>query len=279
MREDASMRGAGDPALEAALALLLRQRQPALAGLSGVPGSGKSTFAAALERLAASRGVGLLVLTLDDFYLTRDARQRLAREVHPLLATRGVPGTHEIELLGEVLAALPAASPARPVRVPRFDKGRDTRLPPSRWRRVERPPDIMLLEGWCVGVPPQPAAALATPCNTLEREEDADGRWRRWVNAQLAGPYASLWRELEGLIVLQAPGFEVVRGWRAEQERPRLAQAAPHALDDATLERFLMHYERLGRHALRSLPARADLCIVLDRERRVQAIRPSPAAR
>lgn len=273
------MRGAGDPALEAALALLLRQRQPALAGLSGVPGSGKSTFAAALERLAASRGVGLLVLTLDDFYLTRDARQRLAREVHPLLATRGVPGTHEIELLGEVLAALPAASPARPVRVPRFDKGRDTRLPPSRWRRVERPPDIMLLEGWCVGVPPQPAAALATPCNTLEREEDADGRWRRWVNAQLAGPYASLWRELEGLIVLQAPGFEVVRGWRAEQERPRLAQAAPHALDDATLERFLMHYERLGRHALRSLPARADLCIVLDRERRVQAIRPSPAAR
>jgi D-glycerate 3-kinase len=56
----------------------------------------------------------------------------------PLLRTRGVPGTHEIELLLSVLAALPNASDKLPVTWPRFDKGRDTRMPPSRWPRVTR---------------------------------------------------------------------------------------------------------------------------------------------
>lgn len=278
MRPDASTRGVGDPALQAALTLLLRRAPPVLAGLSGVQGSGKSTFACALARLAARRGVGLLVLSLDDFYLGRRARQRLAQDVHPLLATRGVPGTHDLALLDAVLDALPDASPTRPVAVPRFDKGRDTRRPPSRWRRVQRAPQIVLLEGWCVGVEPEDEAVLMTPCNALEREEDPDGRWRRGVNAALAGPYGRLWKRLGPLILLEAPGFEVVAAWRAEQERARLARGAPRALGADTLARFLMHYERLSRHALRSLPQRADLRIALDHHRQVAAIIRPPSA-
>jgi D-glycerate 3-kinase len=277
MRQDASTRDLGDAALEAALSLLLRRAPPVLAGLSGVPGSGKSTFARALARLAARRGVALLVLSLDDFYFGRRARQRLAREVHPLLATRGVPGTHDLALLDAVLDALPGASPDRPVAVPRFDKGRDTRRPPSRWRGVERTPEIVLLEGWCVGIEPEDPAVPMTPCNALEREEDPDGRWRRRVNAALAGPYGRLWKRLDPLILLEAPGFEVVAAWRAEQERARLARGAPRALGAGTLARFLMHIERLSRHALRSLPPRADLRIALDRHRHVAAIIEQPS--
>jgi D-glycerate 3-kinase len=33
-----------------------------------------------------------------------------------------------------------------------------------------------------------------------------------------------------------------------------------------------MHYERLSRHALRTLPVRADIRLVLDAHRRVRAI-------
>jgi len=272
MRPDASTHDRGDEAREVALDLLLRAPRPLLAGLSGLQGSGKSTFARTLARRAAQQGARLVVLSLDDFYLARHARQRLARALHPLCATRGVPGTHDIDLLDDVLRALASAGPAMPARVPRFDKGRDTRLPPSRWRRIDHPPDIVLLEGWCVGVPAQAAAALVSPCNALERDEDIDGCWRRWANTQLADRYTTLWRRLQRLILLQAPDFRVVRAWRGEQERGRLARAAPHALHGAALDRFLMHYERLSRHALRSLPGQADLRIVLDHRRRVRAI-------
>ena len=58
-----------------------------------------------------------------------------------------------------------------------------------------------------------------------------------------------------------------------EQERPLLARDAPHAMDAAAMQRFLMHTERLGRHALRALPARAHLRLLLDRDRRVVAVR------
>jgi len=244
-----------------------------LVGLSGLQGSGKSTFARQLAARAVLRDRACVVLSLDDFYLGRRERLRLARDVHPLLATRGVPGTHDLALLHATLDAFATATPARPVCVPRFDKGRDTRMPPSRWQRVASPPRLVLLEGWCVGLPPQSTPELRRPLNALERDEDRDGLWRTWVNAQLAGDYAVAWRRLDRLVLLQAPRHAVVERWRDEQERALRRRGAPCAMDRATLSRFLMHTERLGRHALRTLPARADLRLLLDADRGVRAFR------
>ena len=246
--------------------------RPWLIGLSGLQGSGKSTLAGQLVELAARRGIGALALSIDDFYFGRAARQRLARDVHPLLATRGVPGTHDVDLLLGTLDALRTATPRRPARVPRFDKGLDTRVAPSRWRSVARTPDFVILEGWCIGVPPQDAAALRKPVNELERDEDRDARWRNWVNAQLARHYVPLWQRLDRLVMLQAPSCAIVARWRDEQERALRRRNAPRALSPAALRRFLMHYERLSRQALKTLPARADLRIVLDEGRRVRRL-------
>lgn len=276
-------RGHGfDPALvDAVLDAMLPARalrRPWLAGLSGLQGSGKSTLAAQLVAAARMRGIDALALSLDDVYFGRRERHRLALDVHALFATRGVPGTHDLGLLERTLDALAQASPQRPVGLPRFDKGRDTRLPPSRWRRFTRAPTLLILEGWCLGVPAQAAADLDRPHNDLERNEDKDGRWRRHVNAVLARDYARLWRRLDRLVVLQAPGFDVVRRWRGEQERRlRHRNNAPQSMDASTLARFIAHYERLSRHALRSLPTRADLVVSLDHDRRA-AIRAAPAA-
>src|SRR5574337_682915 len=197
------------------------------------------------------------ILSRDDFYYARSEREALARDVHPLLRTRGVPGTHEIELLLSVLAAVPQASERLAVTYPRFDKGRDTRLPPSRWPRISKRPALVIVEGWALGIRPQPLTALARPINALERDEDPDGAWRRWVNKQLRG-YQPLWRKFDALIVLQAPNWDIVRRWRGEQEQELLARHAPLAMDAAALERFLAHFERLSRHALATLPALAD---------------------
>ena len=246
--------------------------RPWLIGLSGLQGSGKSTLAGQLVELAARRGIGALALSIDDFYFGRAARQRLARDVHPLLATRGVPGTHDVDLLLGTLDALRTATPRRPARVPRFDKGLDTRVAPSRWPSVARTPDFVILEGWCIGVPPQDEAALRKPVNELERDEDRDARWRNWVNAQLARHYVPLWQRLDRLVMLQAPSCAIVARWRDEQERALRRRNAPRALSPAALRRFLMHYERLSRQALKTLPARADLRIVLDEDRRVRRL-------
>ena len=274
MPQDAITQGRyPDAVVQAVLDALTRAPpRPWLIGLSGLQGSGKSTLAAQLVELAGRRGIAALALSIDDFYFGRAARQRLARAVHPLLATRGVPGTHDVDLLHATLDALRIATRRDPARVPRFDKGLDTRTAPSRWRPVARVPDLVILEGWCIGVPPQGAAALARPVNRLERDEDRDALWRNWVNARLTQHYVPLWRRLDRLIMLQAPAYAVVARWRDEQERALRRRNAPRALSAEALRRFLMHYERLSRQALTALPSRADLRIVLDEERRVRRL-------
>lgn len=251
-------------------------------GLNGAQGSGKSTLADLLrhllERALARRTV---VLSLDDFYLTRAQRTRLAARVHPLLATRGVPGTHDIALAQQTLARLRALRPGAHLAVPRFVKARDDRVPRRQWPAVTGPVDIVLFEGWCVGTPPQSEAELATPVNALEAHEDRDGRWRACINAQLATTYAALFAQLDRLVFLQAPGFEVVHGWRLEQEAGNAAAiAAPsRAMTPEQVRHFVSHYERLTRHALRVLPDRADSVLALDAQRRVVSARYRPTPR
>ena len=157
--------------------------RPLLVGVNGSQGSGKSTLCAFLcDWLASEHAARAVSLSLDDFYLTRGERQQLAADVHPLLVTRGVPGTHDMDLLASTLRALLAGDSAR---VPRFDKAVDDRVPDDQWETVAGGVDLVFLEGWCLGLGGQPAAALSLPVNELEWREDPTGSWRRYVNAVL----------------------------------------------------------------------------------------------
>jgi D-glycerate 3-kinase len=239
------------------------RKRPAILGLCGAQGSGKSTIAAYAKLLLEARGLRAVALSLDDFYLTYEARLRLAREVHPLLAVRGPPGTHDVPLAGAVIDQLRSAGK---VALPRFDKATDTRTPRGTWETLKSPVDVVILEGWCVGAVAQGQAALAEPVNALERDEDPQGVWRSYVNNQLDGPYQYLFARLQDLILLEAPSFEVVAGWRAEQEAKLLAKGAGGMAPDQ-IARFVAHYERLTRWILAEMPARADWVITLDAER------------
>jgi len=245
-------------------------------GLCGSQGSGKSTLAEAMRRALHAGDVRAAVLSIDDLYLTRVERLVLAGEIHPLLATRGVPGTHDVALGESVFAALDAGAP---VRLPRFDKATDDRAPLSEWPLIEAPLDVLIFEGWCVGARPQTDAALVEPINRLEAKEDRDSIWRRYVNAALAGAYQRLFARLDQLILLAAPSFAVVRQWRGEQEAVlrREHRTGTGVMDDAALDRFVQHYERLTRHVLREMPARADLTLRLGADRHVIK-QPSPSS-
>jgi D-glycerate 3-kinase len=245
-------------------------------GIAGLQGSGKSTLAAQLARAGRQRGQRVAVLSLDDFYLGRRERLALGRRVHPLLATRGPPGTHAPELACAALDALKRLRRDGEILLPRFDKLADTRLPPSRWRCWRGRPDLVVFEGWCLEVPPQSAAELSRPVNALEREEDRDGRWRRHCNAALRS-YAPLWARIDRLLFLQPPGFDCVVGWRWQQERGLVAaRPGRRGMDRARLDRFVQLFERISRQALRQLPAIADRVVRLDAERRPL---PSPTGR
>ncbi len=125
-----------------------------------------------------------------------------------------------------------------------------------------------------MGARAQAAGELDAPVNALERDEDGDGRWRRFVNAALAGDYQTLFGRIDALALLAAPGFDVVQGWRTQQEAElRAAGGGSAVMNDAEIARFIQHYERLTRHILDEMPARADLVVALDAERGVTAVR------
>ena len=237
-------------------------------GITGLQGSGKTTLAHQVAALAAQRGRSVTVLSIDDFYLDRPEREALARDVHPLLATRGPPGTHEVAL---ACATIDALSVGASVRLPRFDKLADRRIPRSGWPNSGRT-DLVILEGWFNQVPPQTDAELATPVNALERDEDAQGKWRRYCNTALGRDYPALWRRIDRSLFLQGPGFEVVPDWRWQQEQTlQAANPGRLAMTQAQVLRFVQVFERVSRQAMATLPGMADVVVRLDGMRRVQS--------
>ena len=244
--------------------------------LNGSQGSGKSTLCAYLcAALESDAGLKAVSLSLDDVYLTHAERQRLGERVHPLLRTRGVPGTHDLDLLERTLDQL-GATTVGTVAVPRFDKSVDDRHPRERWSEVTTPLDVVLLEGWCLGTSSVADQELESPLNDLERLEDTDGTWRRYVNSQLREHYEALYERMDFWVMLAAPGFETVLRWRTEQEH-KLAQAVQGRGDglmsDQALQRFVAHFERCTRQCLATLPAQVDVLLQLDGERRIVSSR------
>ena len=201
-------------------------------------------------------------LSLDDVYLTNAERQAMAREVHPLFATRGPPGTHDLDLLQQALTALSAAGPGDDTLIPVFDKLADDRAPREAWRRFRGRPRAILLDGWCLGVEPEAEEALDRPVNALEREQDPDTVWRRSVNAFVRD---ALPIRMDALLFLRAPGFEAVLDWRCEQEADlRGRPLTPGERDQIAI--FIQSFERLTRRMIDG-GVRADVTVQLDRNR------------
>ncbi|WP_294266279.1 kinase [uncultured Sphingomonas sp.] len=239
---------------------LAQTPRPLVVGLCGAQGSGKSTLTEAL----AQKFSGTAILSIDDLYLPQEERQRLARDVHPLFATRGVPGTHDVPL---GIATLNALREGRQVRLPRFDKSHDDRLPERDWPLSPPRPRLVVFEGWCVGARPI-HGDLRPPINRLERDEDPDATWRRTWNAALAADLPPLFAAIDKLALLAAPSWDVVLGWRREKEAA--LKPGPIRVEEASLSRFVSHYERLTRHILNEMTERADLVIPLAEDRSIR---------
>lgn len=247
-------------------AKIRRSDGPLLVGLSGAQGSGKSTLA----RAWATAHPDVAAFSLDDFYLGKAERLLLASRVHPLLRTRGVPGTHDLRLLGDTLAALSLAQPRSVTHIPVFDKLADDRCAVGGWQVFRGRPRAILVEGWCIGALPQVATALATPINCLEREQDRDGRWRGYVNARLADVYAALFARFDAVAWMCAPAFEQVVRWRCEQQEGLLGRPLTSG-EESGIAGFVAYFERITRHMLAG-GVRADIVAHLRPDRSVDQV-------
>ena len=250
--------------------------RPLILGINGSQGSGKSTLADYLCTLLNERHkLRCVSLSLDDFYLTKLERKQLASQVHPLLETRGVPGTHDIPLALKTIAQLVDGSGETVI--PRFDKSRDDRMPMEQCDRVSGQVNVIILEGWCVGAKAQTEEQLVKPLNSLETEQDPDGLWRNRVNQALAGEYQTLFAQLDQLIMLQAPSFNTVFNWRLEQEEKMLARLGATEVQEqhqgimsaSQIAEFIAHYQRITEESLREMPQRADHLFQLDSQRQI----------
>lgn len=253
-------------------------KNPLTVGINGSQGSGKSTLASYLHtRLQHEHQLNCIVLSLDDFYLSKKLRQQLAIDIHPLLATRGVPGTHDIKLALDIFTAL---ATGQEWSLPRFNKATDDLLDKTSWPIISQPPQIIIFEGWCLGAAAQSNTELTTPCNTLEAEQDHLGIWRRYVNNCLKTSYRDLFNCIDCWTMLKAPSFDTVFEWRLEQEK-KLAEKLQKTLgkqhlgqhqglmNTTDIAEFIQHYQRLTEHMLVEMPARVHHLYQLDEQRAI----------
>lgn len=257
-------------------------KTPILIGINGCQGSGKSTLSALLTALLTEHyGKSCINISIDDFYYAKKKRLELSESVHPLFKTRGVPGTHNTALLLKIVSELKNLEKKHAtVLLPRFDKSKDDLFPSEQWQSINSTVDIIILEGWCVGLQAQTEKELVSPINMLEQEFDSTGEWRTIVNDHLQNSYHQIFKLIDGLIFLKAPTFNAVYKWRCEQEHKLISTLTSSTLDlsqkhdeimsDKQIERFIQYFERLTKHGLTSLPARSDIVISLNEKRDIE---------
>jgi D-glycerate 3-kinase len=249
---------------------------PIVVGINGAQGSGKSTLTKILAMLL-EKGFDkrVVTLSLDDLYKTHQQRQHMAETIHPLFITRGVPGTHDVDLGVELLIALKNTQNKDKILLPGFNKATDDQYDRKSWNSIDTPFDIILFEGWCVGAIAEDENALSTAINHLEAKEDPDHSWRQYVNEQLAGPYQTLFAHIDFLIMLEIPHMKHVYQWRSLQEqklKTSISETDQHIMSSDQIERFIMHFERITRATLKEMPARADIVLKLNEDHQVAKV-------
>jgi len=233
-------------------------------GINGCQGSGKSTLADYLcTQVKLQYNVTAVALSLDDFYLTKKERNSLTLDAHPLLAVRGVPGTHDVKLAIDTINSLKAGEKTL---LTRFDKSSDDRVAVEECSRTEGPIGLIVIEGWCFGATPETEEKLTVSVNELERQSDAGGLWRHFVNDALAGDYQTLFNMADRRVMLRAPSFDSVFQWRLEQEQ-KLAerlklndaeQALSKIMSEDDIRHFINYFQRITEHCLSCMPEQVD---------------------
>jgi len=243
-------------------------------GLSGGQGAGKSTITQVLKLILEIKyNLSVVCFSIDDFYKTLSERNSLAKNVNKLFKTRGVPGTHDTNLINKIFTNL-TKKKFRTVFIPCFDKSRDDRSPKKYWQKIDQKPKVIIFEGWCIGARPQQNKDLLKPINILEKKQDLDLKWRIRVNNELKNDYKKIFNKINMLIFLKVPNFNCVYKWRLLQEKKlKLTSKGKKIMSPLKIREFIMYYERITIQMLKDLSSKAYAVLYLDRQHRLNKIK------
>ena len=252
----------------------LKKKKTRVIGLTGGQGTGKSTISNILKIiLKEAYNLETVTFSIDDFYKTLDERKKMSKKINNLFFTRGVPGTHDTKILFKCIKNLKNKK-FKKMTIPKFDKSSDDRSPKNKWLKIKKKPNIVIFEGWCVGATAQKNKDLNFPINKLEELRDNKKIWRQKVNLELKKNYKKIFNLIDKLIFLKVPSFKYVFKWRLlQEEKLRITGKGKKTMNDKQIENFVMYYERITKHMLKTLPKKADTVIEIDERHRLKSIR------
>ena len=251
-----------------------KKKKTRIIGLTGGQGTGKSTISIILKIiLKEAYNLETVIFSIDDFYKTLNEREIMSKKISDLFLTRGVPGTHDTKMLFQCIKNLKTNN-FKKMNIPKFDKSIDNRLSKSNWLQVKKKPNIVIFEGWCVGASAQKNKDLILPINKLEKYKDKKKIWRQKVNLKLRRDYKKIFDLIDKLIFLKVPSFKYVLKWRLLQEKKlRITRKGNKTMTDKQVKNFIMYYERITKHMLKTLPKDADTVISIDSKHRLKSIK------
>ena len=252
------------------------KKKPLMIGLAGGQGSGKTTISSILTLILQKYfKLKVFKVSIDDFYKTRKDRKLLSKNKHPLLMTRGVPGTHDVDLILKFFKKVKSKS-FKIITVPKFNKAIDDRCKKSLWYKLKSKPDVVIFEGWCVGARAQKISQLKKPVNSLEKVYDQDIKWRSHVNNQLKTKYKTLFKQLDGLLYLKAKNFNILRNWRLKQERKLWVQTKNKKnlkiMSSGDVINFMQTYQRITQQMFKDAIKISSIIVNLNSNHQIEKI-------
>ena len=243
-------------------------------GLSGSQGSGKTMVTGILQIILKKFfKKNIYIISIDDFYKTLRDRNRMSQQKHSLFKTRGVPGTHDINLIKNFFISVKRKK-FKKIKLPKFNKSIDDRSKKNYWHNINKRPEIIILEGWCVGAKPQIISSLRKPVNILERHEDKDLIWRKYANEKLKKEYKEVFAMIDYFIFMKVPNFKMVFKWRLLQEsklRKKL-HYKKKIMTYSAIKRFIMFYQRITLQMMKDLSKSASIVLLLKKNHEIKRV-------
>ena len=165
----------------------------------------------------------------------------------------------------------------RPINIPKFDKSIDDRCKKNNWFKLKKKPDILILEGWCVGAKPENNKSLNRPINVLEKNADNKKIWRSYVNNQLKLKYSKLFDQLDSLLYLKAKNFKLLKRWRLKQEKKLKMKSGTKKnskiMSEKEVETFMMTYQRITQNMFKNAPKYSSAIIDLNESHQIKKVK------
>ena len=254
-----------------------KNKKPFFVGLAGGQGTGKTTTSSIIKIILEKYfQLNVFKISIDDFYKTRKERILLSKKIHPMLLTRGVPGTHDINMMLNFFKKAKNKK-FKSFQLPNFNKAIDDRFAKKYWYNIKKKPDVIIFEGWCVGAKHEKKSSLNKAINSMERIKDPKKVWRKYVNHQLKQKYKDLYSQLNCLIYLKAKNFSLLQKWRLKQENKlwlKSKKTSKHKImNKEDVISFMQTYQRITENMFKKMTKYASIIVNLGSDHQINSIK------